>query len=226
MPLRMGPSDSTPTSQRSSAPNPNSTSTSTSSEPKPTLPPEALDLATRFFNAARTGDVAILQQAIAAGLPVNLTNDKGDTLLMLSSYHTHAPLVQYLLSQNADPNTLNDRGQSPLAGAVFKAAGGVRGMSALRNGGEEHRNGQADGAGGGGGGETEGQAEGGREEVEGTSEADEIIEMLLDAGADVDKGRPSAKESVEMFRVERWKGRICGGIAGGGGSVGVEDDGE
>ncbi|KAI4267580.1 MAG: hypothetical protein LQ337_008281, partial [Flavoplaca oasis] len=145
--------------------------------------------------------------------------------LMLSSYHTHAPLVRYLLSQNADPNTLNDRGQSPLAGAVFKAAGGVRGMSALRDGGEEHRNGQADGAGGGGG-ETEGQAEEGRrEEVEGMSAADKIIEMLLEAGADVDKGRPSARESVEMFRVERWRGRICGGVAGDGG-VGAEGDGE
>ena len=42
--------------------------------------------------------------------------------------------------------------------------------------------------------------------------------MLLEAGADVDKGRPSARGSVEMFRVERWRGRICGG--GGGGSGG------
>ncbi|KAL9008687.1 MAG: hypothetical protein Q9180_009479, partial [Flavoplaca navasiana] len=136
--------------------------------------------------------------------------------LMLSSYHTHASLVRYLLSQNADPNTLNDRGQSPLAGAVFKAAGGVRGMSALRNGEEGNRNGQVDGEEERGG-ETEGEAEGGREEVGGTSAADKIIEMLLDAGADVDKGRPSARESVEMFRVERWRGRICGGVAGGGG---------
>jgi ankyrin repeat protein len=39
---------------------------------------------------------------------------------MLSSYHGHLPLVRLLLSHGADPNTLNDRGQSPLAGAVFK----------------------------------------------------------------------------------------------------------
>jgi len=39
---------------------------------------------------------------------------------MLASYHGHLPLVHLLLQHGADPNTLNDRGQSPLAGAVFK----------------------------------------------------------------------------------------------------------
>lgn len=39
---------------------------------------------------------------------------------MLASYHGHAALVRLLLQHGADPNTLNDRGQSPLAGAVFK----------------------------------------------------------------------------------------------------------
>ena len=39
---------------------------------------------------------------------------------MLASYHGHAPLVELLLSFGADPNRLNDRGQSPLAGVVFK----------------------------------------------------------------------------------------------------------
>jgi ankyrin repeat protein len=40
--------------------------------------------------------------------------------IMLASYHGHFPLVALLLQHGADPNTLNDRGQSPLAGAVFK----------------------------------------------------------------------------------------------------------
>ena len=39
---------------------------------------------------------------------------------MLASYHGHASLVKLLIQHGADPNTLNDRGQSPLAGAVFK----------------------------------------------------------------------------------------------------------
>jgi ankyrin repeat protein len=39
---------------------------------------------------------------------------------MLAAYHGHLSLVQLLIRHGADPNTLNDRGQSPLAGAVFK----------------------------------------------------------------------------------------------------------
>lgn len=39
---------------------------------------------------------------------------------MLAAYHGHAELVRLLLAHGADANRLNDRGQSPLAGAVFK----------------------------------------------------------------------------------------------------------
>ncbi|KAL8777427.1 MAG: hypothetical protein Q9213_007864, partial [Squamulea squamosa] len=72
MPLRMEPS-------ANSQPSPSSAPPSSDIDPT-TLPPEAIDLATRLFNAARTGGLSIFQQAIPAGLPVNLTNDKGDTL--------------------------------------------------------------------------------------------------------------------------------------------------
>lgn len=82
--------------------------------------PEVIAFATRMYDAARNGDVPIFEQALPAGLPPNMTNDKGDTLLMLSTYHGHLPLSRLLLQHGADPNRLNDRGQSPLAGAVFK----------------------------------------------------------------------------------------------------------
>lgn len=39
---------------------------------------------------------------------------------MLAAYHGHADLVRFLVQHGADPNRLNDRQQSPLAGAVFK----------------------------------------------------------------------------------------------------------
>lgn len=39
---------------------------------------------------------------------------------MLASYHGHSALVELLLAHGANPNILNDRNQSPLAGAVFK----------------------------------------------------------------------------------------------------------
>ncbi|CAM1503819.1 Fc.00g014100.m01.CDS01 [Cosmosporella sp. VM-42] len=84
------------------------------------LTPEALAFAGRMYDAARTGDLPIFQQALPAGLPPNMTNEKGDTLLMLAAYHGHADLVKLLIQHGGDPNRLNDRGQSPLAGAVFK----------------------------------------------------------------------------------------------------------
>ena len=40
--------------------------------------------------------------------------------LMLAAYHGHGDLVKLLAEHGADPNRQNDRGQSPLAGAVFK----------------------------------------------------------------------------------------------------------
>jgi ankyrin repeat protein len=44
---------------------------------------------------------------------------------MLAAYHGHAALVKLLLAHGADANSLNDRGQSPLAGAVFKGESDV-----------------------------------------------------------------------------------------------------
>ena len=84
------------------------------------LPPEALDLATKLFDFARQGKTPELRQYVSAGIPINLTNHKGDTLLMLASYYGNLEMVNMLLEKGADTNVLNDRGQSPIAGAVFK----------------------------------------------------------------------------------------------------------
>lgn len=96
---------------------------------------------------------------------------------MLSTYHGHPSLSRILLSHGADPNRLNDRGQSPLAGAVFKGEG-------------------------------------------------EIVDLLLEAGADVDLGKPSAAEAMVLFKKtdeygakfeearERLKKKREGGIGG------------
>ena len=84
------------------------------------LPPAALDLAAKLFDLAREGNTATLKQYVDAGVPKNLTNSTGDTLLMLASYHGHADTTRMLLEIGADPNALNGRGQSPIAGAVFK----------------------------------------------------------------------------------------------------------
>lgn len=84
------------------------------------LPSAALDLAAKLFDLARAGDTATLQAYLDAGLPRNLTNHQGDTLLMLAAYHGRPDTVRALLQKGADPNVVNGRGQSPLAGAVFK----------------------------------------------------------------------------------------------------------
>ncbi len=84
------------------------------------LDPELVGFATKIFNLARAGDTAAIAAYVDAGVPVNLTNDKGDTLLMLAAYHGRAGTVAALLERGADPGRANDRGQTPLAGAVFK----------------------------------------------------------------------------------------------------------
>lgn len=84
------------------------------------LPPAALELAAKLFDLARAGETAVLSQYLSAGIPKNLTNSSGDTLLMLASYHGHVETTKMLLDNGADPNVLNGKGQSVIAGAVFK----------------------------------------------------------------------------------------------------------
>ncbi|WP_106252969.1 ankyrin repeat domain-containing protein [Allonocardiopsis opalescens] len=79
-----------------------------------------VELATRVFQAARAGDTATVAAYVDAGLPANLANDRGDTLVMLAAYHGRPATVAALLERGADPDRPNDRGQTPLAGAVFK----------------------------------------------------------------------------------------------------------
>jgi len=88
--------------------------------PAGTDDPELLDFATKVFNLARVGDARALAAYVDAGVPANLTNGTGDSLLMLAAYHGHAGTVRALLERGADPGRPNDRGQTPLAGAVFQ----------------------------------------------------------------------------------------------------------
>ncbi|WP_432052509.1 ankyrin repeat domain-containing protein [Streptomyces xiamenensis] len=87
---------------------------------EPAHDPEVLQLAAKIFDLARDGDTDTVAAYVDAGVPPNLSNDKGDTLLMLAAYHGHATTVEALLQRGADPGRANDRGQTPLAGAVFK----------------------------------------------------------------------------------------------------------
>lgn len=86
-------------------------------------PPDGSDpaeLAHWLFDRARAGESEQLAAYIEAGMPVNLTDASGNTLLMLAAYHGHARTVRMLVDHGATVDALNDRGQTPLAGAVFK----------------------------------------------------------------------------------------------------------
>ncbi|MGK5115416.1 MULTISPECIES: ankyrin repeat domain-containing protein [unclassified Geodermatophilus] len=84
------------------------------------IDPDVIELAGRVFDLARGGRTEELAAYVDAGVPATLTNDKGDTLLILAAYHGHPETVAALLARGADPGAVNDRGQTALAAAVFK----------------------------------------------------------------------------------------------------------
>ncbi|MFJ8084706.1 ankyrin repeat protein [Streptomyces sp. SAI-170] len=97
--------------------------------------PEVVELATKIFDLARQGQTDALAEYVDAGVPANLTNDRGDSLVMLAAYHGHADTVRALLARGAEADRINDRGQTPLAGAVFKGEEAV--IRALLEGGAD-----------------------------------------------------------------------------------------
>ncbi|NJP49060.1 ankyrin repeat domain-containing protein [Streptomyces sp. SBST2-5] len=97
--------------------------------------PEVVELATKIFDLARRGRTEELVAYVDAGVPADLTNDRGDSLVMLAAYHGHAGTVRALLERGADADRVNDRGQTPLAGAAFK--GDTEVTKALLDGGAD-----------------------------------------------------------------------------------------
>lgn len=78
------------------------------------------ELCQMAFNMARSDESQSLEKMINAGLPVNLKNHKGNSLLMLASYNGAFKTTQMLLNHGANADERNDRGQTPLAGVCFK----------------------------------------------------------------------------------------------------------
>lgn len=86
----------------------------------PTFSDEELEFLESIFELARRGATEQLTTYINSGVPVNLTNAKGDSLLILAAYYRQADTVQALLAVGADPNRVNDMGQTALSSATFR----------------------------------------------------------------------------------------------------------
>jgi hypothetical protein len=89
------------------------------------IDPDVQALAEKVFDYARNGAAAELAAYVDGGVPVNLTNGKGDTLLILAAYHGHPETVGALLDRGADHSRANDRGQTALAAAVFRQSADI-----------------------------------------------------------------------------------------------------
>jgi hypothetical protein len=82
--------------------------------------PRLVEAARRMFALARAGSTDELMDYLDHGAPVDLRNEKGDTMLLLAAYHGHAGTVAALLARGADHARVNASGQTALAAAVFK----------------------------------------------------------------------------------------------------------
>lgn len=84
--------------------------------------PDALkaQLQDYYFNAAREGDIAVLDTFIEAGYSLDTRDAKGYTALMLAAYHGEADTVDKLLAAGADACAQDQRGNTALMGAIFK----------------------------------------------------------------------------------------------------------
>ncbi|MCW2867677.1 MAG: ankyrin repeat family protein [Marmoricola sp.] len=81
-----------------------------------------VELAQHF---AREGMSEELAGFLDHGLPADVTDTDGNTLLMLAAYHGHAATVAALVARGADVDRRNARDQSPVAGALFKGEDAV-----------------------------------------------------------------------------------------------------
>lgn len=86
----------------------------------PELTQDELDFLNRVFDLAREGETEQLATLLDQGVPVNLTDAKGDTLLILAAYREQPKIVSLLLERGADVDRVNDRGQTALVSAVFR----------------------------------------------------------------------------------------------------------
>ena len=133
--------------------------------------------------AASNGSTAIVQQVLDAGAKVNLRNSDGVTALMHSAVLSHMEVVEQLLGAGADLRATDSDGFDALVAA---ATGGSR-----PRGPPPHWQGPHP--------ECDGRIGGAPLMIAAKAEAAECVQVLLDAGAEVNaKAKPSAAFVAEI----------------------------
>ncbi|WP_235985196.1 ankyrin repeat domain-containing protein [Acinetobacter baretiae] len=94
---------------------------SLASTPENTVPTDTQNtLRQYYFDAARNGNIPMLNEFIQAGFDLNTQDAKGHTALTLAAYHGHKAMVERLLNAGADPCSQDHSGNTALMGAIFK----------------------------------------------------------------------------------------------------------
>lgn len=151
---------------------------------RPVLDDATLAFAGRIFQFARLGHAQDLAELFAQGLPANIRNDKGDSLLMLAAYNGQAEATRVILDAGGDTELANDRGQTPLAAAAFKGDAAIVAMLLSF------------------GAAIDGAGEGGRTALMTAAMFDriEIVELLLEHGADPERRDATGMNAAELAR--------------------------
>ncbi|MGM3172931.1 ankyrin repeat domain-containing protein [Dickeya lacustris] len=73
-----------------------------------------------LWDAARSGNNAMMAEFIRAGYNLNTADEKGYSAVILAAYHGHDDTLALLLAHGADPCQQDKRGNTALMGAIFK----------------------------------------------------------------------------------------------------------
>src|SRR5690606_12733093 len=82
--------------------------------------PVSLEVIEGTFDLARQGRTGPLGEMIDAGVPIDVRNPRGDTVLIVATYAEQEHTVADLVRRGADLDAVNASGQTAVSCAVFR----------------------------------------------------------------------------------------------------------